>query len=164
VPFRNSLHTQCGVQEYLAPETLEHSPAYDVPCDMWSVGVVIFLMIGGYYPFRGDTEEKTLKNSRYGLFSFKNKYWGEISEDVKNLIKRMLTVDPDERITAEEALSSSWMETEDSGLSADLTLNMRELRTSINVALLQENTNKSPEGKHKRRSTGPKFRISYSGT
>jgi serine/threonine protein kinase len=129
------LKTQCGTQEYVAPEVLEHRPAYDVPCDVWALGVMIFIMLGGYYPFRGTSEGEVLKNVRYGQFKFRDKYWKGISQDAKDLIKRMLVVDPNERITAEEALRSSWIQATDQVLSADLSDNMEELKVEVKEKL-----------------------------
>jgi serine/threonine protein kinase len=129
------LKTQCGTQEYVAPEVLENRPAYDVPCDVWSVGVMIFIMLGGYYPFRGTTEVDVLKNVRYGQFKFREKYWKGISQDAKDLIKRMLVVDPEERITAADALKSSWIGANDKILSADLSENMKEFKAEVTLKL-----------------------------
>jgi len=62
VTFPNSLRTQCGTQEYVAPEILTSHPAYDVSCDLWTVGVIVFIMLGGYYPFRAKKEEDVMKH------------------------------------------------------------------------------------------------------
>lgn len=109
VPFPNSLRTQCGTQEYVAPEVLENKPAYDVSCDMWTVGVIMFIMLGGYYPFRGKKEIDVLRKVRYGEFKFHEKYWSGISEHAKDLIDGMMTVDPELRISAADALISNWI-------------------------------------------------------
>lgn len=107
VLYPNSLVTQCGTEGYVAPEVLEHRPAYDVQCDMWSVGVVLYILLGGYRPFRGD-EDDVLRAIRYGEYKFHKRYWKTISDDAKILISRMLTVNPIGRITATAALSSDW--------------------------------------------------------
>lgn len=114
VPFPNSLRTQCGTQEYVAPEVLENKPAYDVSCDMWTVGVIVFIMLGGYYPFRGKKEIDVLKKVRYGEFKFHEKYWKGISEDAKDLVNRMMNVDPEQRVTAADALISKWINSDGS--------------------------------------------------
>lgn len=103
-----SLRTQCGTEGYVAPEILEHRPAYDVQCDMWSLGVVLYIMLGGYRPFRGEPREM-IKQIRYGEYKFHKRYWKDISDDVKHLITRMLTVNPALRITATLALQSDWI-------------------------------------------------------
>ena len=108
VLYPNSLVTQCGTEGYTAPEILEHRPAYDVQCDMWSLGVVTYLLLGGYRPFRGDSNE-IMRQIRYGEYKFNKRYWSEISEEAKILISRMLTVNPIVRITATAALQSDWL-------------------------------------------------------
>lgn len=104
----NSLSTACGTEGYVAPEILDHKPAYDVQCDMWSVGVVLYIILGGYRPFRGEGEQ-VWQAIRYGEYKFHKRYWLEISEDAKILISRMLTVNPIARITATAALMSDWV-------------------------------------------------------
>lgn len=108
VLYPNSLQTQCGTEGYVAPEILEHRPAYDVQCDMWSLGVVLYILIGGYRPFRGEGEA-VMRMIRYGEFKFHKRYWSDVSEDAKILIARMLTVNPIARITATGALQSDWV-------------------------------------------------------
>lgn len=124
VLYPNSLQTQCGTEGYVAPEILEHRPAYDVQCDMWSLGVVLYIIIGGYRPFRGDGEE-VLRLIRYGEFKFHKRYWREISEEAKILISRMLTVNPIARITATGALLSDWI------LGADEALQSHTLNKNL---------------------------------
>jgi serine/threonine protein kinase len=108
-----------------------NKPAYDVSCDIWTVGVIIFIMLGGYYPFRGDNELDVLKNVRYGDFVFHDKYWKGISKDAKSLIKSMMTVNPQQRITADDALGTAWIRANSSVLSADLSANLQRLKEDV---------------------------------
>merc|ERR1712226_491950 len=114
VLFPNGLRTQCGTEGYVAPEVLHHRPAYDVQCDMWSLGVVMYILLGGYRPFRGDDEEEVERKIRYGEYKFHKRYWKEISEDAKILISRMLTINPIARITATAALTNDWFSMDES--------------------------------------------------
>jgi len=128
VTFPNSLRTQCGTEGYVAPEILEHRPAYDIPCDMWSLGVIIYIVLGGYRPFRGEGEE-VMRQIRYGEYKFHKRYWSHVSDDAKNLITRMLTVDPEKRITAKSALNSRWIKADQSDLDQnELSNNMQDLK------------------------------------
>ena len=131
--YRNSLRTQCGTQEFVAPEVLESSPAYDVSCDMWTVGVIVFILLGGYYPFRGDSDAEILKNVRYGNFEFREKLWEGVSDTARELLRCMMTVNPEERVTAEEALRHEWIKADDSVLSADLLENVQEIRKEVTM-------------------------------
>lgn len=108
VLYPNALRTQCGTEGYVAPEVLDHRPAYDVQCDMWSLGVVLYILLGGYRPFRGDDEDEVIRAIRYGEYKFHKRYWKNVSEEAKTLIARLLTVNPIARITATSALSSDW--------------------------------------------------------
>lgn len=129
VTFPNCLRTQCGTEGYVAPEILEHRPSYDIPCDMWSLGVIIYIVLGGYRPFRGEGEE-VMRQIRYGEYKFHKRYWSHVSDDAKNLITRMLTVDPEKRITAKAALKSRWMKAEQSTLAGnELSTNMQDLKS-----------------------------------
>jgi serine/threonine protein kinase len=128
VAFPNALKTQCGTEGYVAPEILEHRPSYDVACDMWSLGVVIYIVLGGYRPFRGEGDE-VMKQIRYGEYKFHKRYWSHVSKEAKSLITQMLTVDPEKRITAEEALNSDWIKAKESALETiELSNNMTELK------------------------------------
>jgi len=100
---KNSLTTVCGTEGFVAPEIIEHRPQYDIECDMWSLGVVLYLVFGGYRPFRGEGDA-CLERIRYGDYKFHQRYWSHVSDDTKDLISRMLTVDVQRRITAEQAL------------------------------------------------------------
>mmetsp|Transcript_11380 Transcript_11380/g.32664 ORF Transcript_11380/g.32664 Transcript_11380/m.32664 type:complete len:1038 (-) Transcript_11380:211-3324(-) len=104
----NSLTTICGTEGFVAPEIIENSPEYDVECDVWSLGVVIYIILGGYRPFRGEGDV-CLERVRYGKYKFHQKYWGRVSEESKDLIRSMLVVDPSNRIKASEALQAPWI-------------------------------------------------------
>ena len=75
---------------------------------MWSVGVVTYILLGGYAPFEGEPDELAQFIIR-GEYEFHDKYWADISESAKDMIHNMLQVDPDVRLTAVEALSCEWM-------------------------------------------------------
>jgi serine/threonine protein kinase len=140
VLYPNSLQTQCGTEGYVAPEILEHRPAYDVQCDVWSLGVVLYIIIGGYRPFRGDGEE-VLRLIRYGDFKFHKRYWSDISEEAKILISRMLTVNPIARITATGALLSEWIQgADDAMLSHALEKNLGATKKNRESAVTKVKT------------------------
>lgn len=126
--YPNSLRTQCGTEGYVAPEILSHKPAYDTKCDMWSLGVILYIVLGGYRPFRG-TSDDVMRQIRYGEYEFHERYWGHVSDEAKDLIRAMLTVDPDLRISANDAMNSSWITADSSRLGqTDLKSNQEELK------------------------------------
>jgi serine/threonine protein kinase len=109
VTGENSLSTLCGTAQYVAPEILDFQvDGYDERCDMWSVGVVTYILLGGYAPFEGPPDELAQFIIR-GDYEFHDKYWSDISDPAKDMISAMLQVNPELRITAEDALHCDWM-------------------------------------------------------
>jgi len=104
----NSLRTWCGSPAFTAPEIVFRKP-YDERVDNWSLGVIVFSILGGYNPFQEDTIHLTFQQIRQANYQFDSENWDGISRDAKNLIKGLLTRDPDKRISAQEALSHPWM-------------------------------------------------------
>lgn len=76
---------------------------YDQLSDMWSVGVIMYVMLCGYPPFFGETDAEVLAKVRLGNFSFNAADWKNVSEDAKNLIRMLLKMNPRDRYTAEQA-------------------------------------------------------------
>ena len=72
---------------------------YDEKCDIWSCGVILYILLCGYPPFNGDNDEEIFENIRKGTFYFPSPEWDNISEQAKVLIKKMLRYDPKKRIT-----------------------------------------------------------------
>ena len=124
----NSLTTQCGTPGYVAPEILE-GVSYDIQSDMWSLGVIIYIILGGYPPFIEQNQRELFRKIRRGQYEFHEEYWGSVSTDAKDMIKCLLTVQPAKRMTANQALQHKWMLQDDSILAAqDLGTNLSELR------------------------------------
>lgn len=124
----NSLTTQCGTPGYVAPEILE-GVAYDTKSDMWSLGVIIYILLGGYPPFIEQNQRELFRKIRKGQYEFHEEYWGGVSKDAKDLISSLLTVDPAKRISAKEALEHKWMLTDGKKLAAqDLGTNLAEFK------------------------------------
>mmetsp|Transcript_3851 Transcript_3851/g.5223 ORF Transcript_3851/g.5223 Transcript_3851/m.5223 type:complete len:265 (-) Transcript_3851:359-1153(-) len=98
------MNTQCGTPGYVAPEILENYD-YGLGVDMWSVGVILYTLLAGYPPFLENDQKELYKKIKNGDFEFHATYWYDIDESPKNLIRRMLTVDPKHRITVDGALS-----------------------------------------------------------
>ncbi|CAJ1342835.1 unnamed protein product [Effrenium voratum] len=97
-----------GTVMYVAPEVLTQS--YQPPaCDLWSFGVVMFLMLSGINPFDADTAKQVAKNVRKASFSFSAGSWEFVSEGCKDLIRQLLEKDAARRLSAAEALQHSWL-------------------------------------------------------
>lgn len=124
----NSLTTQCGTPGYVAPEILEGVP-YDTKSDMWSLGVIVYILLGGYPPFIEQNQRELFRKIRKGQYEFHEEYWGSVSADAKDLISCLLTVSPGKRLSASDALKHKWMMADASVLeAANLDENLAELR------------------------------------
>merc|ERR1712190_351157 len=88
----------CGTLAYVAPEVLNKN--YTGQCDLWSIGVIVFILLAGYMPFNG-TEDVQIAQIRAGRFTVKADKWANISDKAKDFSKKLLTVDPNMRLTAE---------------------------------------------------------------
>ena len=119
--------TSCVAPGYMAPEILERWPAYDTKCDLWSVGVILFLLLGGYLPFDDQDEDKVFEHTRNGKYFFHPSYWNLISKSAKDLVTKLLTVNPNKRVSADEALKHEWMLRKDVELESN-TLNVDQLK------------------------------------
>lgn len=96
---------------------------YDERVDNWSLGVVVYTILGGYNPFVRDTLKETLQQIRCANYQFPPDEWNGISRDGKRFIQALLNVDPSERLTAQEALFHPWM----TGRGDDLKQNVTNL-------------------------------------
>lgn len=122
------LLTQCGTPGYVAPEIL-HGVPYGVKADMWSLGVIAYILLGGYPPFIEQNQRELFKKIKRGSYEFHPEYWGQISREAKDLIAGLLTVDPDKRLSAEGALRSPWITGSDEMLAGkDLGVNLDQFR------------------------------------
>ena len=95
-----------GTAYYISPEVLEGM--YDEKCDVWSAGVILYILLCGYPCFNGETDEQIYKQIRKKKFDFPSPEWDIISDDAKNLLKKMLS-DAFDRISAEEVLKDPWV-------------------------------------------------------
>ncbi|KAM3959475.1 phosphorylase kinase gamma isoform 2-T2 [Aphomia sociella] len=106
----------CGTPGYLAPETLkanmfEDAPGYGMEVDVWACGVIMFTLLVGCPPFWHRKQMVMLRNIMEGKYSFTSPEWADISDDPKELIRRFLMVDPNERIALDDALNHSFFNT-----------------------------------------------------
>merc|ERR1719162_1733065 len=87
------MKTKAGTPYYVAPQVLQGS--YDEKCDIWSCGVIMYILLCGYPPFYGDRDEDILRRVRKGAFNFPDEDWKNISSKggAQELIKSMLTMD-----------------------------------------------------------------------
>lgn len=101
------LTSKFGTPYYIPPEVLRCH--YDERCDIWSAGVNLYILLCGYPPFGGSSDDQILKKIAIGRFSFPSPEWDFISFEAKDLISKMLTFDYQRRISANEALAHPWL-------------------------------------------------------
>jgi serine/threonine protein kinase len=124
----NSLTTQCGTPGYVAPEILEGVP-YDQKADMWSLGVIMYILLGGYPPFIENNQRELFRKIRKGQYEFHEEYWGQVSPEAKDMISALLTVNPSKRMTADNSLTNVWITKDSKALAAqDLGKNLQEFK------------------------------------
>ena len=95
-----------GTAYYISPEVLKGK--YDEKCDIWSAGVILYIIICGYPCFNGDDDDEIFAAIQKGKIYFPSPEWDNISNDVKDLIKKMCT-SPEKRLTAEQVLNETWV-------------------------------------------------------
>ena len=111
-----------GTPDYVAPEVLswyegdEADPSqapeqveYDASCDMWSVGVIMYILLCGFPPFYAEAEPDLIDRVRAGAYEFTSPYWDRVSDAAKDLIARCLALRPDERPSPTQALTHPWV-------------------------------------------------------
>eukprot|EP00522_Entomoneis_paludosa_P008347 CAMPEP_0172456586 /NCGR_PEP_ID=MMETSP1065-20121228/16392_1 /TAXON_ID=265537 /ORGANISM="Amphiprora paludosa, Strain CCMP125" /LENGTH=583 /DNA_ID=CAMNT_0013209697 /DNA_START=279 /DNA_END=2030 /DNA_ORIENTATION=- len=111
-----SLSKQCGTPFFVAPEILLRK-GYDEQSDMWSVGCIIFLLLSGNLPFMGRSQKELFRKIVAGKYDFNKEDWEGVSDDARDLVKRLLVLDPDGRMTAKQAVRHRWLKASRDSLS-----------------------------------------------
>jgi len=101
------LEARVGTAYYIAPEVLGR--CYGRSCDIWSVGVIAYILLCGYPPFYGDDNEEIFERVKRGVFDFPRREWDSVSGEAKDFICCLLQLDPAKRPSAEEALRHKWL-------------------------------------------------------
>ncbi|CDW82279.1 protein kinase domain containing protein [Stylonychia lemnae] len=130
--------THTGTESFSAPEMFS-SEVYNEKIDLWSAGCVLYTMLAGYQP-----ANKLYKMIKEGIYDLEGETWQDISENAKDLIKKLLTVDPEQRLSAKEALNHPWVSVqEDKPFALSTVVTKMNQRKSIR--LMDVNLNKLSE-------------------
>uniref|UniRef100_A0A803YBD3 non-specific serine/threonine protein kinase n=2 Tax=Meleagris gallopavo TaxID=9103 RepID=A0A803YBD3_MELGA len=129
------IFTVCGTPTYVAPEILAEK-GYGLEVDMWAAGVILYILLCGFPPFRSQErdQEELFQIIQLGHYEFLSPYWDNISAAAKDLITRLLIVDPQKRYTARQVLQHPWIrtagKTNNRNLQREVTINIeRHFRT-----------------------------------
>uniref|UniRef100_A0A3P9PVH8 non-specific serine/threonine protein kinase n=1 Tax=Poecilia reticulata TaxID=8081 RepID=A0A3P9PVH8_POERE len=110
--LHNPLQTPCYTPYYVAPEVLGPEK-YDKSCDMWSLGVIMYILLCGYPPFYSNTGQAISpgmkRRIRMGQYEFPNPEWSDVSQEAKDLIQQLLKTDPNERMTITQFTNHPWI-------------------------------------------------------
>ncbi|CAH2325502.1 serine threonine- kinase 33 isoform X1 [Pelobates cultripes] len=108
VGSENMLQATCGTPIYMAPEII-NAHDYSQQCDIWSVGVIMYMLLCGNAPFIANSEVELFEQIRKGELDFSDDVWHTVSTAAKDVLQRLLKVDPAHRITASELLDDPWI-------------------------------------------------------
>jgi calcium/calmodulin-dependent protein kinase I len=102
------MKTACGTPGYVAPEVLTHEN-YSSQVDLWSIGVIVYILLCGFPPFYGDNDAQMFRKIKAGTYKFLSPYWDPISADAKDFVSKLLVVDPKKRLDCKAALDHKWL-------------------------------------------------------
>ena len=118
----------CGTPGYVAPEILR-GDLYGAEVDIWSLGVITYVLLAGYPPFYDDDTRKLFRKIKEARYYFHEDYWSGVSADAIDMIRKMICLDQRERWTAAQLLHHPWMEAQDAVLaSKDITSTIIEMK------------------------------------
>lgn len=121
-----------GSSYYVAPEVLENY--FDEKCDVWSIGVIFYIMLSGVPPFNGKSDPEIFKNIRTEEVGFKEPIWKNVTEEAKDLIRKMLVKDPVRRVSIHEVFLHPWIQNHLNGKVLDGPLAKQVLKNLSNFS------------------------------
>jgi len=121
----HKIYGRIGTPLYVAPEVL--SGSYTEKCDIWSCGVILYVLLSGNQPFQGSSKTEVFDKIIHGAYKLTGSCWRSISREAIDLIKNMLIVNPEKRYTAIEALNHPWLQN-----SREDTVSSEETRELLN--------------------------------
>uniref|UniRef100_A0ABI7WER1 Death associated protein kinase 1 n=1 Tax=Felis catus TaxID=9685 RepID=A0ABI7WER1_FELCA len=112
IDFGNEFKNIFGTPEFVAPEIVNYEPL-GLEADMWSIGVITYILLSGASPFLGDTKQETLANVSAVNYEFEEEYFSNTSALAKDFIRRLLVKDPKKRMTIQDSLQHPWIKPKD---------------------------------------------------
>jgi len=119
----SALETSCGTPDYAAPEVLRMDGAYDKSVDLWSIGVITYVLLCGFPPFYGKSQAQLFEKILNADFEFPEPEWTQISAEAKDFINHLLVLDVKQRYNTKQCLEHPWLK----------SLHTTSTATSINI-------------------------------
>jgi serine/threonine protein kinase len=116
------MHTMCGTPGYVAPEILSGKGGYTSACDIWSIGVVAYILLCGFPPFYDESTPALVQQITSGRYEFPSPWWDPVSDNAKAFVRFLLNTDAASRPSAENALAHPWMTSEASNTALPSTV------------------------------------------
>jgi len=124
---KEMMKTACGTPGYVAPEVLQNKGYDSGAVDIWSAGVILYILLCGFPPFYEEELPALFDQILKGRYDFPSPWWDNISTKAKALVREMLTVDPKKRISASQVSQHVWMqEASDSDKALEMVANMKK--------------------------------------
>jgi calcium/calmodulin-dependent protein kinase I len=118
----SALETSCGTPDYAAPEVLRMDGAYDKSVDLWSIGVITYVLLCGFPPFYGKSQAQLFEKILNADFDFPEPEWTQISAEAKDFINHLLVLDVKERYNTKQCLDHPWLKSLGSSMTANINI------------------------------------------
>jgi len=131
------LETSCGTPDYAAPEVLRMDGAYDKSVDLWSMGVITYVVLCGFPPFYGKTQAHLFEKILNADYDFPDPEWTNISEAAKDFIRHLLVLDIEKRYTTKQCLEHPWLQA--TGLEGNINVTNKDYMKNYDKRGKKEN-------------------------
>jgi serine/threonine protein kinase len=118
ISSKEMMKTACGTPGYVAPEVLKNKGYDSGAVDMWSTGVILYILLCGFPPFYEEELPALFEQILHARYDFPSPWWDQISKEAKALVQGLLEIDPKKRLTAEQVMKMPWV----SGSASDQEL------------------------------------------
>lgn len=120
------MNKKYGTPYYIAPEVLKKD--YNEKCDIWSCGVILYILLCGYPPFNGSSDKQIMETVSRGIFTMVGSEWETVSIEAKRFLKKLLEFEPEKRINSEQALNDPWIKHKAATKEIDKTIHINVLK------------------------------------
>jgi len=131
--------SKIGTPFYIAPEILS-DVGYGASCDIWSCGVILYILLCGFPPFFGRTENLIFQKIRGGTYDFNRPEWNSVSESAKDLIRNILVVNTENRFNMQQTLAHPWLASQEAVPDVPLEINVEALQNFTNSLRMKKLT------------------------